>query len=526
MDAIQSILQQKTGKFSINEFNFQTWEDFRSNKENKKVFVFGIGNGAEYYLENNTGSVAGIIDNDRRKHGTSIDIHISDIASEKCLEKKVLNVSALYQHNKDEIVILITSLKASEQIAIQLENSGITNFFSLLAMEALRRPAFGTIESNDVPKECTKIIEQNKLVFYTMGSFSGHGKYIVAQLLKLRDDLDIVWIVDDFTLKLPAGIRIVYRKNKSKYIHEMETAKIWIYDDMVPLNIHKRMEQIYVQVKHWSSVTLKTFGFDLTTFRGEDTEIAICKHNSEMINYIITGSKFDTDTCRSGFGFQGDIIQIGSARSDILFDAGETVKKIYSYYNLADSEKILLYTPTFRCKQGEHYKPEAYETNIDYGILVKNLKKKFAGDWIVFLRLHPVVSEASKTMKRLDCVIDASDYPDSQELVAAADIMITDYSSMMFEPAFIRKPVFLFAPDRMEYINGERKLLIDYDDLPFPIAETNEALASRINNFSQEEYESKVDEFMKKYGVCEDGHASERAAKFISDLIDGTRVKE
>ena len=140
-----------------------------------------------------------------------------------------------------------------------------------------------------------------------------------------------------------------------------------------------------------------------------------------------------------------------------------------------------------------------------------------------FIRLHPVVAEASKGMKRPDYIIDASDYPDSQELVATLDVMITDYSSIMFEPAFVRKPVFLFAPDKKEYINGERKLLIDYDSLPFPIAESNDELAKNIKTYNKEEYVRKVDEFMKKYGVHEDGHASERAAKFILDLIDGKR---
>jgi CDP-glycerol glycerophosphotransferase (TagB/SpsB family) len=90
----------------------------------------------------------------------------------------------------------------------------------------------------------------------------------------------------------------------------------------------------------------------------------------------------------------------------------------------------------------------------------------------------------------------------------------------MFEPAFVKKPVFLFATDRKEYIDKEYDLLIDYDTLPFPIAESNEELARNIENFNQAEYEKKLDAFMEKYGVHEDGHASERAAEFISGLID------
>ncbi|WP_143013538.1 CDP-glycerol glycerophosphotransferase family protein [Paenibacillus jilunlii] len=526
MDIKENILDDTNHRFGIDKFNFQTWEDFDNFKKNKFVFIFGIGYGADFYFENYTENIVGIIDNDEKKHGLPINLFIDKIALDKCQEKKVLDVSVLKQYKNDNIVILIANLKAFEQIAEQLEHLGICNYFSLLTMEAIRRKSFITAKdhiTNSIITKRTDKIEQNKLVFYTTGGYFGHGKYIAEQLLKLRNDLDIVWIVNDLTLNVPKGIRLVYWKNRKKYIHEMRTAKIWIHDDMVPLDIQKRPEQIYVQVKHWSSVTLKTFGFDFTTFRNDAVEIAMCKHNSEMIDYIITGSKFDTDTCRSGFGFKGKIIQAGSSRSDVLFNESKYRQKICSFYNLDNSKKILLYAPTFRYKQDEYNIREAYETNIDYELIVDKLASRFSDEWSVLLRLHPLVSEASKSMKLLNYVIDASDYPDSQELVAAADVMITDYSSIMFEPAFVRKPVFLFAPDRKEYINGERKLLIDYDTLPFSIAESNEDLANNIENFNQEEYVRQVDEFMEKYGVHEDGHASERAAKFISDLVDGIR---
>ena len=91
----------------------------------------------------------------------------------------------------------------------------------------------------------------------------------------------------------------------------------------------------------------------------------------------------------------------------------------------------------------------------------------------------------------------------------------------MFEPAFVHKPVFLFAPDRNQYVNRERELLIEYESLPFTIAETNEELEHDIAGFAPEEYETRVENFFRKYGVCEDGHASERAAQFIVDLLLG-----
>ncbi|WP_186333820.1 CDP-glycerol glycerophosphotransferase family protein [Paenibacillus xylanexedens] len=532
-DIKQNILTEKKYKFGINKFNIQTWEDFNNFKSDKSVFIFGAGYGADYYFQNYPNSIVGIIDNDEAKHGHQIDFFVDKISLDKCKEKKVLNVSVLKQYKEDDLVILIANLNAAEQIAEQLESLGISNYFSLLAMETVKRNSFVLAKEQIVNhcflKKCTDKIEPNKLVFYTMGGYSGHGKYIAQELTKMRDDLDIVWIINDLkilkdsTLQMQNGIRFVYINNKKQYVHEMKTARIWIYDDMVPFYIQKELEQIYVQIKHWPSVTLKTFGFDLTTFRNEEAEVAVCKHNSEMMDYIITGSRFDTDTCRSGFGFQGEVIEAGSPRSDTLFNENKHRQKICEYFNLGYDRKIVLYAPTFRAKQGVYYTPEAYETDLDYEALVKHLHKRFSNEWTVLLRLHPVVAEASENIKLSEFVVDVSDYPDSQELVAAADIMITDYSSIMFEPAFVRKPVFLFAPDRKDYINGERKLLINYDTLPFPIAEQNEKLAEQIELYDEEEYTAQVDKFMEIYGVHEDGHASERAAQFISELIDGTR---
>ena len=98
--------------------------------------------------------------------------------------------------------------------------------------------------------------------------------------------------------------------------------------------------------------------------------------------------------------------------------------------------------------------------------------------------------------------------------------MISDYSSIMFEPAFVYKPVFLLALDREEYTDEERDLLIDYKTLPFPKADSNAELEQCIMTFHEKKYKEDVRKFLEKYGVHEDGHASERAAVFISGLID------
>ena len=192
-------------------------------------------------------------------------------------------------------------------------------------------------------------------------------------------------------------------------------------------------------------------------------------------------------------------------------------EKIRKIYNL-ENKKLALYAPTFRNDIKKDYVATS-NIELDFLNLKKQLDISMGGDWCILLRLHPAVASESSMIEKAEFIVDVSDYPESQELIAASDIMITDYSSIMFEPAFVRKPVFLFAPDRSEYINKERELLIDYDALPFMIAETNEELSEIIRNFDNDSYVKNVDAFMEKYGVNEDGHASERTAQFILGLL-------
>ena len=360
---------------------------------------------------------------------------------------------------------------------------------------------------------CRREIEEKKIVFYNQNGYCGHGKYITEELLRQRKDLDIVWLVKDLTLEVPDGVRLVYSLNYRNFIFELETAKAWVFDYWVPTYIEKRPEQIYFQVKHWASVTLKTFGLDVALFQNNKPHIYSSLYNSKIIDYIIVGSRFDEISCRSGFAFTGEVCYAGSPRSDVLFESRNMKEKVCRYYGINEQAHLLIYSPTFRVVEDQL---ETGDIQLDFIRLQELLTDKFGGTWYILLRFHPYILENNKEIEQFEYVIDASRYSDSQELVAASDILITDYSSIMFEPTFVKKPVFLFAPDKDEYINGERKLLIDYESLPFSIARTNEELGQNMDAFDQEKYQKAIERFLNQYDVHEDGHASERAAGFIS----------
>lgn len=532
MDVIQRAMEKNLHISENENLNLQTWQTFTENAADKKVFLFGTGAGAEFFFKNyNTVKLDGIIDNDIKKQGFQADDFVGEAWGAEYGRLEISSMDLLKRYHPDKILILITSTNYYEQIIEELEGIGIENYFVLLMMEANKRIESGYMETDDAiysPAEyaelcCQKEIEWNKLLFYSFGTYSDHGKYITKALLGIRKDLDIVWAVNDMTLEVPQGVRKVYLGNWKRYICEMETAKIWIYNMPVPQYMVKRHGQIYIQTKHWASVTLKKFYLDTKARADTQDNVVYWRQDSSKMDYIITGSNFDTESSRRGFDFHKEVIQVGSPRSDAMFHGEEMKRKVYSYYGLDLEKRMLLYAPTYRYDKnspvGAKPKQVIREIDLDYGRVKTALERYFGGAWYIALRLHPGHEKEIEKLGLPEYVIDVSRYGDGEEVTSACDILISDYSSIMFEPAFVKKPVFLFATDKKEYIDKEYDLLIAYDTLPFPIAESNDELIKNIECFVQADYEKAVDCFMDQYGVHEDGHASERAAKYISELM-------
>ena len=116
-------------------------------------------------------------------------------------------------------------------------------------------------------------------------------------------------------------------------------------------------------------------------------------------------------------------------------------------------------------------------------------------------------------------VFDVTNYPDMQELLCAADILITDYSSCMWDFSLMYKPCFIYATDIEQYTQ-ERDFYTPMSEWPFPIATNTDELINNILNFNQEEYVQKVKQHHKALGSFEDGHASERILKILETIVN------
>ena len=535
MDIIDRSIE--IGKHITNNVSFinSTWDSFSNITRNKKLIIYGVTDNIFFiWLRTNMYFlISAAIDNDEKKQGHKLKDFFDESDLKDAENIIIESKSILKLYNPDEVVIFISSLKYSEEIAKDLDNENFHCYFSLLHLEFNYREymkknklPFETLDTykKNYAKQCLdnyQIID-NKIVLYAQGSYTDHEKYIAKQLLSMNAQCDIVLIISRQINDVPRGIRIVFLANWKKCIYEMLTAKIWIFDVTIPNYIMKRKEQIYIQTKHWGSITLKKFYLDAPSVRNVGSNEDDWKLNGEMMDYIISGSAFDEISCKRGFAFNGKFLRFGSPRSDVLFQHSKKYKeKICNKFNININNRILLYAPTYRFLNGKGENRVFEELNLDFEMLLNSLKIKWNYDWKIFIRLHPGVRIQAKKISKPDYVIDLSDYDDSQELLAISDILISDFSSIMFEPAYVLKPVFLYAPDKDEYEKNDYELLLDYNSLPFPISTTNEELVKQIINFDEAKYKQEVKEFLDKYGVHEDGHASERAAKFILKLLSG-----
>ncbi len=528
MDIISRAMEKGLHLCEKIDLKNQTWEAFMKNKESKKLFIFGMGGGMGYFLRKYGHSMEadGIIDNDVKKHGHKLGWYIADAEQTEYENMVIEGSDLLCGYCGEDVAVLITSINFYLSIALQLKRMGIENIYILLMLEADKRRNHRNeiweddeeIRAEYIKWCCRREIEKNKVVMM-IGVYGDHARQITRELLKFGEDLDIVWLVDNPDVEKPRGVRLVYMGNWKRYIYEMETAKIWLFDDLVHGFIQKRKGQIYIQVKHWSSITLKMFYLDdKASYRTPGLRDGI-KRDGERMDYLFSGSAFDEESCRSGFGFQGKAVRVGSARSDILFD--KTVRtKVLEGYGLNRDARICLYVPTYRLDELE--RTQSMSILLDMQALLEVLESKWTGEWFLFVRLHPSLNLRNDILPAERHIINVQSYSCSEELVAASDIMITDYSSIMFEEAYKMAPVFLYAPDREEFIDGERNLLLDYDSLPFPIAQSNEELHQIIREFDKKEYEINLTAFLENYDVHEDGHAGERAAEFIRELLDGS----
>lgn len=361
-----------------------------------------------------------------------------------------------------------------------------------------------------LPVKNKKIVICN---FYGKG-YGDNGKYIAEEIMRKDLDYDIVWLLkkDSYDAsKFPYTVRKV-KYGSIRGLYELATAKVWIDNCRKSFHPPKRKKQFYIQTWH-GSIPLEKVEKDVEN-KLSPGYVDSAKHDSKIADVFLSNSKFCTEIYRKSFWYNGRVLEIGSPRCDVFFrENNDADIKVRDLYNIKSDAKIAIYAPTFRADGNL----EVY--NIDFKKLIEVLENKFGDEWIVLIRLHPNISNKADLITYSERLINATNYNDMYELLSISDMLITDYSSTMFEFSLNYKPVFLYCSDIAEY-RKDRDLYFDLEKLPYKIAEDNTQLIQSIKDFDEEEYRNKVHLFYKELGIQELGNASVEVVKLINKIVN------
>ncbi|MBO6046501.1 MAG: CDP-glycerol glycerophosphotransferase family protein, partial [Erysipelotrichaceae bacterium] len=233
---------------------------------------------------------------------------------------------------------------------------------------------------------------------------------------------------------------------------------------------------------------------------------------SDMYDYLISPSAFCTEKFTSAFGLEDrqEIIQeVGYPRNDDLFTFDD-VKVTAIKYNLGvpQDKKVILYAPTWRDNQHIAGTGYVYKNEMDLDLM----KERFGDEYVILYRTHYFVAKQLDLSKYQGFVYNVSNYDDINDLYIISDILITDYSSVFFDYADLRRPILFYMYDLNDYQTNIRDFYIDLSELPGPIAQTQEELINEIENIDQfdEKYHDVYKAFNDKFNYLDDGHAAAR----------------
>ena len=306
-----------------------------------------------------------------------------------------------------------------------------------------------------------------------------------------------------------------------QYDRALARAKYWILNYKLQEHIHPKKDQVFVQC--WHGTPLKRLGCDLQHFTNAMNTLEGMKkrYKSEIkkISYFLSPSEFASQRFISIWnmkeaGKENCVLELGYPRNDFLYNySQEDVQRVKETLGIKDNnKKIILYAPTYRDNQHTSGVGYTYKTEVDFDKLQQELEE----DYIILFRGHWLVANNFDFEKYKGFVYNVSDYDDINELYIIADMLVTDYSSVFFDYANLKRPIMFYMYDLEAYRDEIRGFYLDVEELPGPIIKTEEELINNIKKISgQSFYDAKYKKFNQRFNYLDDGKASERVINTI-----------
>lgn len=343
---------------------------------------------------------------------------------------------------------------------------------------------------------------------YKGRQYSCNPRGIYEELRRRGTELECVWVTENGQFGKPAGARTVLvgtreyyeALGRARYIFGNWSQNEWFV---------KREDQTYVQC--WHGTPLKKLGYDVKEMPFKRTEgVDWMEYDVPQWDLLLAQNAFSVPLFRRAFGYGGEVLVSGYPRNDVLRSPsqGEMASVVRRRLGIPDGKRVVLYAPTWRDDFHHAIGKRAFSLEFD----LDRFRAALGHDHVLLLRTHYLVTDRPK-LHPGDCVIDVSVYPDISELFLISDVLVTDYSSSMFDFAVTGRPMVFFTYDLERYRDHVRGFYFDFDaEAPGPLLSTSQEVvdALRDPDALHTGFRDARAAFAARYCPHDDGHAAAR----------------
>jgi CDP-glycerol glycerophosphotransferase len=344
------------------------------------------------------------------------------------------------------------------------------------------------------------------------GKQCGDNPLGIAQELRRRgDDRERLWVVNDWSVPVPEGDQAVLRGTQ-EYYDALARSRYLISNDDMQLPFRKRDGQVYLQT--WHGTPLKRIGFDISNpqFIMGTAYFDHLARDVAQWDLLVSQNPFSTPVMRRAFRYDGEICEYGYPRNDLLHHSGtpELAARVRARLGLPEGRRVVLYAPTWRDNQvysnGRRYR---FDMRLD----LERAWRALGEDHVFLIRGHHQMADDVPAGMRPGFALNVSAYPDITELFLVADVLVTDYSSAMFDYAVTGRPMVFFTYDLAEYRDSLRGFYFDFEaEAPGPLLETSADVIDAVRDIGAVAggYRDAYQRFAARFCPLDDGKAAAR----------------
>ncbi|MFM9614881.1 glycosyl transferase family A [Streptomyces sp. V2] len=351
--------------------------------------------------------------------------------------------------------------------------------------------------------------------------YSDSPRAVYEELVRRGDELEHIWVVEDKRAQIPEGVKVIRRWSRDWY-EALGRSRYIVTNTHLPHWIRRREGQVIVQT--WHGTPLKRIGHDIDSVQFADRKyLTKVAEETPSWSFLVSPNRFSTPIMKRAFQYDGEILESGYPRNDILLapkteDLARTVRE---RIGLPEGKKVVLYAPTWRDDQ--FYRAGNYK--FDLRVDVKKAREQLGEDHVLLVRKHSNIVDAVPGAGD-GFVFDVSSYPDIAELYLITDVLVTDYSSLMFDFANTGRPMLFFTYDLEYYRDQLRGFYFDFErQAPGPLLQTSDGLIEALGDIERihASYADAYTEFKKMFCDLDDGHAAERVITRMLELAHPDR---